>query len=113
MSERDGFEPGVPCWVATVQPDPESAAAFYSELFGWEATNLMPPNHPGDYFLCKLRDRAVAAVVSQHGAPPPPFPVWGTYVHVENADEAAPCSASGSRAITRARRSSASRVRGR
>jgi hypothetical protein len=33
MSERDGYEPGVPCWVATIQPDPEAAAAFYGELF--------------------------------------------------------------------------------
>ena len=89
MSQRDGFEPGVPCWVATVQPDPEKAAGFYSELFGWETTNLMPADHPGDYFLCKLRGRAVAAVVSQHGAPPPPLPVWGTYVQVESADETA------------------------
>jgi predicted enzyme related to lactoylglutathione lyase len=89
MSERDGFEPGVPCWVATVQPEPESAASFYSELFGWENENLMPPDHPADYFLCRLDGRAVAAIVSQHGAPPPPRPVWGTYVQVESAEEAA------------------------
>jgi predicted enzyme related to lactoylglutathione lyase len=90
MSERNGFEPGVPCWVATVQPDPESAARFYSELFGWEATNLMPEDHPGDYFMCKLRDCAVAAVVSVHGgAPPPPSAAWGTYIWVESADETA------------------------
>ena len=37
MSERDGYEPGVPCWVATVHPDPEKAVSFYTELFGWEA----------------------------------------------------------------------------
>src|SRR5215212_4109616 len=39
MSERDGYEPGVPCWVATVHPDPEKAVCFYTELFGWEATD--------------------------------------------------------------------------
>jgi hypothetical protein len=36
MSERDGYEPSVPCWVATIQPDPDAAAAFYGELFGWD-----------------------------------------------------------------------------
>jgi hypothetical protein len=36
MSDRDGYEPGVPCWVATIEPDPEAAAAFYGELFGWD-----------------------------------------------------------------------------
>jgi uncharacterized protein len=89
MSERNGYEPGVPCWVATVQPDPEGAARFYSELFGWETTNLMPADHPADYFMCKLRGRPVAAVVSEHGAPPPPGAVWGTYVWVESADDTA------------------------
>jgi predicted enzyme related to lactoylglutathione lyase len=89
MSERDGYQPGVPCWVASVQPDAEKAVGFYTELFGWEATNLMPPDSPGKYFLCKLRGRNVAAVVSQHGAPPPPVPIWGTYVWVESADDTA------------------------
>lgn len=27
MSELDGYEPGVPCWVAAVEPDPGSAMA--------------------------------------------------------------------------------------
>jgi len=89
VSERDGFEPGVPCWVAGVHPDPSAAAGFYTQLFGWEAENLMPPDHPADYFLCTLRGRRVAALVSQHGAPPPPQPLWGTYVWVDDADESA------------------------
>ena len=37
MSERDGYEPGVPCWVDTRQPDPQAAVDFYTRLFGWEA----------------------------------------------------------------------------
>ncbi len=36
MLERDGYLPGVPCWVDTSQPDPEAAATFYGGLFGWE-----------------------------------------------------------------------------
>ena len=43
MSERDGYEPGVPCWVTAVHPDAEEAAGFYAELFGWETENLMVP----------------------------------------------------------------------
>src|SRR6266508_1043869 len=86
MSERDGFQPGVPCWVAAVEPDPAAAAAFYTQLFGWDATNLMPPEAAGDYYVCRLRGRDVAAVVSQHGAPPPPQPAWATHVQVDSAD---------------------------
>jgi uncharacterized protein len=89
MSERDGYMPGVPCWVATVQPEPDRAARFYSELFGWEAENLMPADVSGDYFLGRLRGRDVAAIVSEHGAPPPPAPVWATHICVESADETA------------------------
>jgi predicted enzyme related to lactoylglutathione lyase len=88
MSERDGFQEGVPCWVAAVFPDPEGAVDFYTELFGWEAFNLMPSDHPGDYFLCMLNGRKAAGIVSEHGAPPPPQPVWGTHIWVESADEA-------------------------
>src|SRR5215217_1107687 len=86
MSERDGYQPGVPCWIACVHPDPEKAVTFYTELFGWEAKNLMLPGADGAYFLCKLRGCDVAAVVSQHGALSPPAPGWTTYIWVESAD---------------------------
>jgi predicted enzyme related to lactoylglutathione lyase len=39
--------------------------------------------------MCKLRGRAVAAVVSYHPAPEPPPAQWGTYVWVQSADDAA------------------------
>ena len=29
MIARDGYPPGVPCWVDTSQPDPAAAAEFY------------------------------------------------------------------------------------
>ena len=89
MSERHGYQHGVPCWITNVQPDPPSAAAFYAELFGWETENLMPTDAAGDYIICGLRGRDVAAIVSQHGAPPPPQPVWTTNVWVDSADDSA------------------------
>jgi predicted enzyme related to lactoylglutathione lyase len=94
MSERDRYEPGVPCFVSGVFPDPGAAVSFYGELFGWETENLMPPDHPGDYFVCRLRGRDVAAIVSQHGAPAPPQAVWTTLVSVESVDAAASRAAS-------------------
>jgi predicted enzyme related to lactoylglutathione lyase len=76
-----------------VEPEAERAASFYAELFGWEAENLMPADSPGKYFMCKLRGRAVAAVVSYHPAPEPPPAQWGTYVGVQSADESAATAA--------------------
>ena len=88
MRERDGYIPGVPCWIDTSQPDPEAGVAFYTGLFGWEFEDVMPPGSPGKYFIARLSGGDVAAVGSQpEGAPP--AAVWNTYVWVDSADEAA------------------------
>src|SRR4029453_17035423 len=88
MSERDGYEPGVPCWIDTWQTDAEAALAFYSGLFGWESEDTMPPDFPGRHFMCRLRGHDVAAVASRPGAAPTAT-AWNTYVWVESADETA------------------------
>jgi len=86
MSERNGFQPGVPCWVDTWQPDADAAVAFYTELFGWEAEDTMPPGVAGKHYMCRLRGRDVAAVASRpEGAPP--VTAWTTYIWVEDADQ--------------------------
>jgi predicted enzyme related to lactoylglutathione lyase len=86
MPERDGYIPGVPCWVDTSQPDPESAVAFYRVLFGWEFENVMPPGSGGEYFIGRIRGGDVAAVGSvPEGAPP--VAAWNTYIWVDSADE--------------------------
>src|SRR4051794_19167345 len=84
MSERDGYEPGVPCWVTTIQPDPSAAAAFYGELFGWR------PAPEDNYFIAHLDGREVAAIAPlPPGVSPAPAPTWVTHVSVSSADEAA------------------------
>jgi uncharacterized protein len=88
MPERDGYMPGVPCWIDTSQPDPEAAVDFYSGLFGWEFEDVMPPGSPGKYFFARIRGGDVAAVGSQAQGSPP-MAVWNTYIWVENADETA------------------------
>jgi predicted enzyme related to lactoylglutathione lyase len=88
MSDPDRYIPGVPCWIDTTQPDPEAAAAFYADLFGWELEDAMPPGSPGKYYVARLGGRDVAAVSSQQeGAPP--AAAWNTYVWVTDADETA------------------------
>ncbi|HEY4398017.1 MAG TPA: VOC family protein [Acidimicrobiia bacterium] len=88
MPERDGYIPGVPCWVDTNQPDPEAAVAFYRGLFGWDFEDTMPPDAPGHYFIARIRGLDVAAVSSP---PPgaPPMAMWNTYISVDSADETA------------------------
>jgi uncharacterized protein len=88
MPERDGYIPGVPCWVDTSQPDPEAAVDFYSGLFGWEFEDVMPPESEAKYFIARLRGRDVGAVGSIPEAAPQ-MAMWNTYVSVESADETA------------------------
>jgi uncharacterized protein len=88
MPERNGYIPGVPCWVDTSQPDPEAAVAFYRDLFGWEFEDVMPEGSEANYFIARIRGRDVAAVGSiPEGAPQEAM--WNTYVWVESADDTA------------------------
>jgi predicted enzyme related to lactoylglutathione lyase len=88
VSERNGYEPGVPCWIDTWQPDAEAAVAFYTEIFGWETEDTMPPGIPGKHFMCRRRGRDVAAIASRPEAAPP-VTAWTTYVWVESAEDTA------------------------
>ena len=88
MPERDGYIPGVPCWIDTSQPDPEAVLDFYTGLFGWEFEDVMPPGSGGKYYTARIRGLDVAAVGSiPEGAPP--MAMWNTYIWVDSADETA------------------------
>src|SRR3954471_757837 len=85
MPERDGYIPGVPCWVDVSEPDPQAAVGFYGGLLGWEFRNVMPSSSEGDYFVARheaasssifdvsgdRRRGEVAAVQSMPKAAPP------------------------------------------
>jgi predicted enzyme related to lactoylglutathione lyase len=88
MPERDGYIPGVPCWVDTSEPDPDAVLPFYRGLFGWEFEDVMPEGSEGKYFIGRIRGGDAAAVGSTpEGAPP--LAMWNTYIWVDSADEAA------------------------
>jgi uncharacterized protein len=88
MPERDGYIPGVPCWVDTGHPDPEGVLDFYGGLFGWELENAMPPGSDGKYFMGRIRGGDAAAIGSIP-AGQPQMARWNTYVWVDSADETA------------------------
>ena len=93
MPQRDGYIPGVPCWVDVSEPDPKAALEFYGGLFGWEFEDVMLPSSEGNYFIARgesasssifdtsgeLRSGDVAAIRSiPQGAPP--TAMWNTYL---------------------------------
>jgi predicted enzyme related to lactoylglutathione lyase len=102
MPERDGYIPGVPCWVDASEPDPDAAVDFYGGLFGWEFEDVMPSSSEGNYYIAEHEARSssifdvsggrrrgdVAAVRSiPEGSPP--TAMWNTYFWVDSADETA------------------------
>jgi predicted enzyme related to lactoylglutathione lyase len=89
MSERNGFGPGVPCWVDTWQPDAAKAAAFYAALFGWETEGTAAPAGATEHVMCRLRGRDVAAIGGREPGVGSDLPTaWSTYVQVANVDDA-------------------------
>jgi predicted enzyme related to lactoylglutathione lyase len=89
MSKRDTYQPGVPCWIETLQPDPDAARRFYEGVFGWEFTGPggMPGDPPARYFVARMSGRDVAGVGSQVAEAAPS--AWTTYVMTD--DVAASC----------------------
>lgn len=85
MSQRDEYPHGVPCWVDTIQPDPEAAAAFYARLFGWEVSE--PHNL---YRVARLRGRDVGGIAPMPPmVAPAPSPGWVTHVRVDGIEATA------------------------
>src|SRR3954470_1345309 len=81
MSERNGYEPGVPCWVTALQPDCHAGADFYSRVFGWDC------EFAGGFFTARLHGREVAAVAPQSEGGG--RPEWITNVYSEDPDATA------------------------
>jgi hypothetical protein len=61
MGERTRYSPGTFSWVDLRTPDQEDAKRFYSELFGWEITD-MPVNENVVYAMAALDDHWVAGI---------------------------------------------------
>jgi predicted enzyme related to lactoylglutathione lyase len=107
MPERDGYIPGVPCWVDASEPDPDAAVEFYAGLFGWEFEDTMPSGSDGKYFIARLRRLEPSSIFGEGAArdvegdggdvagvgsipeAAPPRATWNTYFWVDSADEAA------------------------
>jgi predicted enzyme related to lactoylglutathione lyase len=102
MPERDGYLPGVPCWVDASEPEPQAAVEFYGGLFGWQFEDTLPPDSEGHYFIARheatttsifdlSRQRLQGDVAGIRSIPEsaPPMAMWNTHFWVDSADEVA------------------------
>lgn len=98
MLEREGFIHGVPCWIDSGRLNGDSAVEFYGGLFGWDFTDIAPPEMPGQYLIAKLDGKKVAAIgVGEYNNS---SPVWNTYIQVDDADSAAKAIVEAGGAVT-------------
>jgi uncharacterized protein len=89
MSERDGFQPGVPCWVETWQNDADRAVEYYRRIFGWATHDTTSTEDGGTFQICAIRGRDVAGIGSPIPEGAPTMPVWTTFIQVESAADTA------------------------
>ena len=80
--------PGTFCWVELATSDGPAAKEFYTTLFGWSFVDN-PMGDAGVYTMLQKKGKDVGALYpmgpEQKGIPPH----WGSYVAVENANDAA------------------------
>ncbi|MGN9840494.1 VOC family protein [Nonomuraea sp. H19] len=61
MSQRSGYDPGIPCWVDLSSTDVDAAARFYGEVFGWQADMIDDPA-AGGYGVFHYEGKQVAGL---------------------------------------------------
>jgi len=83
---REDYPAGVPCWVDTNQPDPASAARFYSGLFGWKKAEAIDMGKMGVYQTFATGGGAVGGIMTK--MPEVPWAFWLYYFNVETLDAA-------------------------
>jgi predicted enzyme related to lactoylglutathione lyase len=88
MSERTDYPSGAPCWVETLQPDPDAAAQFYGQLFGWQfdEPKPMPGRLGGEYLAARIAGRLVAGIGQAPASAP--TALWSTCISVDGIEAA-------------------------
>ncbi|MEV0353752.1 VOC family protein [Nonomuraea sp. NPDC050680] len=82
MSQRSGYEPGVPCWVDLSSTDVEASVRFYDDVFGWQAEMIDDPA-AGGYGQFTYDGEKVAGVGPVMGEGMPS--AWNTYIAIDDA----------------------------
>lgn len=75
--------PGAPCWIELFTPDPEKAAEFYGQIFGWTLDE--PQEQYGGYALFRHRGEPVAGLMRNDGTMGSPS-AWAVYLESTDID---------------------------
>ncbi len=87
MAEMTSYAPGTFCWVDLATMAPESAKAFYSEVFGWTAEDV-PTDMGPPYTMLSYQGKQACALYRmspEQGT----HPYWASYIRVKDVDAVA------------------------
>ncbi len=76
---------GAPNWVDLSTPDPDGAARFYGELFGW--TIDVTPSPMGPYLIAHVGDRQVGGMMAPSPGEAELPSMWTVFVYVADLDD--------------------------
>lgn len=76
--------PGTVCWADLITPEPQRAAEFYKEVFGWEAE---PGKDGNGYLHVKNGSEYIGGIPPAHQSTPNAPPHWMLYFLVQDADQ--------------------------
>ncbi len=89
MPEVNSHVPGTFCWVELATTDPEASKSFYSQLLGWNWSD-MPMSETMVYTMLQKNDRFVGGLYQMHqemldqGMPP----AWWCYISTDDLEAA-------------------------
>jgi uncharacterized protein len=85
-------------WAELSTSDPQAAAGFYAELFGWTLKTM--DMGTGPYHVAHVGETAVGGIMQTPADGPPMPPHWGSYVTVDDCDATvARCQALGGQCL--------------
>lgn len=87
MPRVDGIPMGAPCWMDLSTSDPERAATFYSELFGWDAADT--GEEYGHYINLSKGGAGIAGMMKKDDDMQGMPDAWTVYFAVPDAKAAA------------------------
>jgi uncharacterized protein len=89
MGDRERYAPGTFCWADLGTTDAAAAKAFYTAVFGWEATDEEREGGSSPYTMFKVDGRDVAALYEMGEEERAKLtPHWSSYISVEDVDAA-------------------------
>lgn len=89
MGVRESYDEGIPSWIDLMSPDVDASRTFYSELFGWDATDELDDEGNRIYVTFRKDGRQVAGLGGQFPGMEGMPAVWNSYVNTADADATA------------------------